>query len=141
MTGYGNPAIICGGAQIRVQCRHLATVVTIAGVLDASNAEQAMSATRRFVIAEKPVVLDLTAVVSPADDYLPLLEFLDDTCHAAGVEWLLVTSPAVASQVRIGEDTAAGVGIANSVPEALQWLADGVTLRRRLLLSVLHRSA
>lgn len=138
MTGYGNPAIICGGAQIRVQLRHLATVVTISGVLDASNAQDAMTATRRFVIAEKPVVLDLTAVSSCPDDYLPLLESLDQACRAEGVEWLLVTSPAVAAQIQIGEE---GFAVATSVPEALQWLADDVFLRRRMLLPLLHRTA
>ncbi|MCV7192813.1 STAS domain-containing protein [Mycolicibacterium brumae] len=138
MTGYGNPAIICGGAQIRVQCRHLATVVTISGVLDEANAAQAMTETRRFVIAEKPVVLDLTAVESAPDDYLPVLESVDSACAAAGVEWLLVTSPAVAAQIRIGED---GFAVATSVPEALQWLADDVFIRRRMLLPLLHRTA
>lgn len=138
MTGYGNPAIICGGAQIRVQCRHLATVVTISGVLDESNAEAAMTATRRFIIAEKPVVLDLTAVTSSPEDYLPLLESVDEACLAAGVQWLLVTSPVLAHQVRIGDD---GYPVATSVPEALQWLADDVFLRRRMLIPLLHRTA
>ena len=34
---YGNPAVECDGAELRAQCRHLAMVVTVSGVIDDDN--------------------------------------------------------------------------------------------------------
>ncbi len=56
---YGNPTFDCDGAGIRAHCRQLATVVTIVGDLDVANVDRATRYTRRFILAEKPFVLDL----------------------------------------------------------------------------------
>ena len=61
---YGNPAADCDGAQIRAQCRHLAIVVTISGEINDSNIDRVRQSVRRFILAEKPLVLDLSGVGS-----------------------------------------------------------------------------
>ena len=57
---YGNPALDCGGAKLRGQCRQLATVLTVTGTLDAANIDLVMAQAKKYVIPEKPVILDLS---------------------------------------------------------------------------------
>lgn len=127
---YGNPTFDCGGADIRAHCRQLATVVRISGELDAFNIERATAYTRRFVIAEKPFVLDLSEITSFAEKAVSLLFAIDDACIAAGVQWSMVPSRAV-------EQALYDLGIefesAGSVPEALNEFADAMVARRQLL--------
>ena len=52
----------CGGAQIRAHCRHLATVVTIQGEIDAVNVDRIGQYLRRFLLGDSPVVLDMSEV-------------------------------------------------------------------------------
>ncbi len=61
---YGNSAVICEGASMRAQCRQLATVVTIKGDVDRNNIDQIASYVNRFILAEKPLALDLSGVNS-----------------------------------------------------------------------------
>lgn len=127
---YGNPTFHCDGAGIRAHCRQLATVVTISGHLDEVNVERASEYTDRFILAEKPFVLDLSGVDSFTGDAVSLLYAVDDVCTAAGVDWMMIASRAV-------EQTLREVGIefpaAGSVPEALNHFADAAIARRQLL--------
>ncbi len=61
-TRQANYTFDCGGAQIRAQCRHLATVVTVRGEIDAVNADQVGEQVRRFILGTDPVVLDMSGV-------------------------------------------------------------------------------
>jgi len=127
---YGNPTFNCGGAEIRAHCRQLATVVTITGALSDADVTRATEYTRRFVLTEKPFVLDLSAVTSFDAEALSLLFAVDDACSAAGVEWSLVASRPVEQTLRAhGIDFDA----AGSVPEALNHFADAMVARRQLL--------
>ncbi|MGE2732006.1 STAS domain-containing protein [Mycolicibacterium vaccae] len=128
---YGNPMFDCGGgAEIRAHCRQLATVVRVSGELDASNIERATAYTRRFIIAEKPFVLDLSDVTSFAEDAVSLLFTIDDVCAAAGVQWSMVASRPVAQALyNLGIEFES----AGSVPEALNGFADAMVARRQLL--------
>lgn len=128
---YGNPAFDCDGAQIRARCRQLATVVTVSGDIG-SNIDRVTQFARRFVIPEKPVVIDLTGVTSFAGHCVSLFYAIDDACVAAGVEWELVTSPAVSRALNISGDTDV-FPVADSVPDALEHFADVLGERRRLL--------
>ena len=83
---YGNPAFDCDGAQIRVCSRQLATVVTVTGDLDDANLEKVSAYAKRFVLREKPMVLDLSGVNSATPHIISLLSELDDACIVAGVE-------------------------------------------------------
>src|SRR6201996_9816098 len=54
----------CNGAAVRAQCRHLATVVTISGSVDATNVDQVIDYAQRFNLPDKPLVINLTGVAS-----------------------------------------------------------------------------
>ena len=70
---YGNPALDCSGAQMRALCRQLATVVTVSGEVNESNLDVITAYARRFVLTEKPFVLDLTGVSSFSPECISLL--------------------------------------------------------------------
>ncbi|KWX57641.1 STAS domain-containing protein [Mycobacterium sp. NAZ190054] len=127
---YGNPTFHCDGAGIRAHCRQLATVVTISGHLDGANVGRASEYTDRFILAEKPFVLDLSGVDSFTREAVSLLYAVDDVCTAAGVEWSMIASRAVEQTLR-----EAGIEFpaAGSVPEALNHFADAMVARRQLL--------
>ena len=127
---YGNPTFDCDGAGIRAHCRQLATVVTITGGLSDTNVECASHYTDRFIIAEKPFILDLSGVTSFTGEAISLLFGIDDRCAAAGLEWSLVTSRAVDQALR---DHGVEFTTAGSVPEALNHFADAMVARRQLL--------
>jgi anti-anti-sigma factor len=137
---YGNPTFDCSGAQIRAHCRHLATVVTVQGEIDAVNVDRVSEYTRRFVLANNSLVLDLSGVNSFAAAGISLLYTIDEHCHAAEVEWTLVASDAVAERLREYEDDAV-FAIARSVHEALHQFSDVIVERRRLLLPLIGKTA
>jgi anti-anti-sigma regulatory factor len=129
---YGNPAFDCNGALLRAHCRQLATVVTVTGVIDSVNVERISEYVRRFILAEKPFILDLSRVNSLCDQGISLLYTVDEDCFAAGVEWSLIAGQPVIDVLRAGcahDDFA----IAGSVPEALHHFSDAITARRKLL--------
>ncbi|HEX2213543.1 MAG TPA: STAS domain-containing protein [Mycobacterium sp.] len=127
---YGNPTFDCAGAQIHAVCRQLATVVTVEGIVDATNIERVTALARRFVLAEKPYVLDLSGVTSPSSQCVSLLYDIDESCYHADVAWSVVASEPVLRVLR-----ASGVSfpVTESVPDALHHFADSIDQRRRLL--------
>lgn len=130
----------CGGAQIRAHYRHLATVVTIRGGIDAANVDEIGEYIRRFTLGENPVVLDLGDLNHFAAAGISLLDKFDIDCRAAGVEWTLVARPAVIELLNDGADRT-GFPITRSVPEALGDLADAIASRRRLVLPLIGKTA
>jgi anti-anti-sigma factor len=141
-TRQGNDTFDCSGAQIRAHCRHLATVVTIRGEIDAVNVGAVGEYIRRFVLASNPVVLDMSGVNPCAAAGISLLSAFDDECRAAGVEWTLVASPAVFEVLDEGcEDDDAMFPVTRSVSEALRDLANAIVIRRQLVLPLLKKSA
>jgi anti-anti-sigma regulatory factor len=136
---YGNPAFECDGAQVRACSRQLATVVTVTGDLDDANLDKITQYTRRFVLREKPVVLDLSGVSSATSHIISLLSDLDDACSAAGIEWSLIASQPVSRAVS-AFDERLELPTVESVADALHNFADAMLARRRLL-PLLHKSA
>jgi anti-anti-sigma factor len=134
---YGNPAVECDGAELRAQCRHLAMVVTVSGVIDDDNFDRLTHKVRRLVLAEKPFALDLSDVTYLSARGVSLLYALDDECDIAGVDWALIASPEVLDVLRMLDDA---FPVTVSVPEALHHFAEG-TLARRRLLPLLHKTA
>ena len=122
----------CNGAAVRAQCRHLATVVTISGAIDASNVDQVIEYAQRFNLPDKPFVLDLSGLDSFAAQAVRLLHRVDDACSAAGVEWCLIASQPVRRAVGIFDDRFELPTVA-SVADALNQFADAMLERRRLL--------
>ncbi len=143
-TRQGNCTFDCGGAQIRAHCRHLATVVTIRGEIDAVNVDWVSKYIRRFIVGANPVVIDMTDMRQFAMSAISLLYAIDEDCRAAGVEWTLIASPAV-TEVLDGSGHQDGNGtvfpIARSVHEALHNLADAIVSRRQLVLPLIKKSA
>lgn len=128
---YGNPAVECAGAQVRSQCRQLATVVVVTGSISSQNVDQLIRQVTRSIISEKPYVLDLSGVTSFAPIAVSLLTAVDEVCGRTGDEWMLIPSEAVANVLRAGIQTY--FPTAASVPDALQCFSDVITERRRLL--------
>ena len=129
---YGNPALDCSGAQMRALCRQLATVVTVSGDINDTNIDCISAYAKRFVLTEKPFVLDLSGVNSFSTECISLLYGVDEDCARAGVEWSIVASQPVLRTLRLfGERET--FPTAGSVPEALHHFADSMGERRRLL--------
>lgn len=87
---YGNPAVACGDAEVRAQCRQLATVLTVTGVIDETDVDLVAAQARRCVLPEKPFILDLSGVTSFAVSCVELLDKVNDSCIAAGNELSLI---------------------------------------------------
>src|SRR5262245_30383050 len=129
---YGNQAVDCGGAQLRALCRQLATVVTVTGDINDANVDHISAYAKRFILTEKPFVLDLSGVNSFSPECISLLYSIDENCDRAAVEWLVIASQPVHRTLRLfGErEKFPTVG---SVAEALHNFADSIGERRRLL--------
>lgn len=127
---YANPAVICGGASMRAQCRQLATVVTVKGDVDGNNFDRIAEYVSRFILPEKPFVLDLSGVNSFAPHFVSLFYDVDEHCGALGMDWAVVASPAVIAELHLDD---AAVPLTASVPDALHRFAEGNLARRRLL--------
>jgi anti-anti-sigma factor len=140
VTRQANGIFECGGAQIRAQRRHLATVVTIRGEIDAVNVDQISEYIRRFTLAESRVVLDLGAVNQFANAGVWLLSAFDADCRTAGADWSLVASPTVAKVLTDGGHDVE-FSIAPSVREVLRDLSDAIASRRQLVLPLVRQTA
>jgi anti-anti-sigma regulatory factor len=129
---YGNPAFDCDGAQLRACCRQLATVVTITGDISGGNLDRITEYARRFILKEKPFILDLSAANSFSAQCISLLYTIDEGCFHAGVEWSLIANEPVLRGLSLSGDGAT-FPTADSVPDALHHFADSIDERRRLL--------
>ncbi len=139
----GNGTFDCSGAQIRAHCRHLATVVTIRGDIDAVNVDRVRECVRRFILGSNFVVLDVSGVSYFASG-ISLLHRVDEDCRAAGVGWTLVASPTVVEVLGDSFDRdeyGAMFPIALSAHDALHNLADAIVNRRELVLPLIAKSA
>ena len=125
---YVNQAVVCDGASMRSQCRQLATVVTIKGDVNTFNTDTITAYVRRFTLAEKPLVIDMSGVNGFAPQSISLFYEVDERCGVLGVDWAVVASDAVVA----GLDDI-GVPVIASVAEALHHFAEGNLARRRLL--------
>jgi len=133
-------AFDCGRARIRPHFRHLATVVTIDGEIDALNIDRVIERARRFVLAKDPLVLDMSNVNSCTAEGVSLLNIIAEECRAAGVEWMLVPGTAIADVLRdTGYD--AMFPVARSAHEALHHFAEVIDRRRQLLLPLVRTTA
>jgi hypothetical protein len=128
---YGNPAVECAGAQVRSQCRQLATVVSVTGEVNAKNVDQLIRQVTRSIITEKPYILDLSGVTAFAPIAVSLLTAVEEACRRSADEWMLIPGAAVSDVLRSGIRT--HFPTAASVPDAMQCFSTAMTERRRLL--------
>ncbi|WP_144209694.1 STAS domain-containing protein [Mycobacterium tilburgii] len=136
----GNGSLDCGGVQVRAHCRHLATVLTVRGEIDAVNVDQVGECLRRFIVGDNPIVLDISNTEHFAGAVVFLLSTFDEDCRQAGVQWTLVAGPGVVEQLTDGDGECVFPAV-GSVPEAFGDLADAVVFRRRLALPLIRKSA
>ncbi|HEY3997057.1 MAG TPA: STAS domain-containing protein [Mycobacterium sp.] len=139
-TRKANGVFDCDGAQIRAQFRHLATVVTIRGVINTENVDPVGEYLRRFTLGENRVVLDLSGVSKFAGAGLWLLYAFDECCRTAGMEWTLVPSTAVTT-VLDDDDHDGEFAMTPSVREVLNDLSEAIIRRRRLALPLVKKTA
>jgi anti-anti-sigma regulatory factor len=137
---YGNPVVACGDALVRAQCRQLATVLTVTGVIDESDVDLVAAQARRCILPEKPFILDLSGVTSFTLSSIELLDKVNNSCFAAGIEWSLIASQPVFHVLLACGDEAA-FPTAPSVAEALHHFSDSMYERRRLLPFLTKKSA
>ena len=137
---YGNPAVDYKGAHVRAHFRHAATVVAISGRVDASNIDRVAECVNRFVLNDKPFVLDLTGVTAFTPQSVRLLFEVDDRCTAAGVDWALVGSDVVMQRLRARNNDVL-LPIVGTVAEAEHEFDDAILNRRRFLLPLLSKTA
>ena len=130
MTFMNNTAVVCDGASVRALCRQLATVVTVKGEVGNNNIDQIASYVNRFILAEKPLVLDLSGVNTFVPQAISLFYDIDERCDELGVDWTVIMSRSVATTARQQQ---LDVPCSASVPEALHHFAEDNTARRRLL--------
>jgi anti-anti-sigma regulatory factor len=135
----GNPAIDCGRAQVFAYCRQLATVVSVRGAIDARNLDRVTDYASRFILGDKPFVLDLSDVETIRGYSGYLLDVVDARCRVTGVKWVLVASDDVVDALGLTDDDR--LTIASSLPVALNYFADEISARRRLLLPMLGKTA
>jgi anti-anti-sigma factor len=104
-------------------------VVTARGELDASNAQDLVDYALRHTEQAKRLALDLSEIEFFGTAGFSALHTLNVRCAGAGVEWVLVPSPAVSRLLRICDPDSA-LPLASRLPAALAQLrAD----QRRLL--------
>ncbi len=87
MTGYtsfryGNKAVECDHAQMTVVCRQLATVVSVGGRIDRDNVDRSIAFATRYVLTEKPFVLDLEDVDEVTDEDTAVFHAVDSVPDA-----------------------------------------------------------
>ncbi len=137
---FGDATFDNNRAHIRAHYRHLATVVTIQGRIDADNIKQVTDYTRRFILAKNPLILDLTDVDDFGAEGISVVTALSAECRAAGVECILSATEVVADLVRDYHDESQ-LPIASSVHEALGYFADVIATRRQLMLPLIKKTA
>jgi anti-anti-sigma regulatory factor len=130
----------CDGAAVRAQCRSLGTVVTITGAVDSTNVDLVSEYTKRFILPDKPFVLDLSNLDSFAAQAVRLIYRVDAVCTAAGVEWSVIPSQAVNTALLVTHEESS-FPVFVSVHEALHYFADATSARRRMLLPLLTKTA
>jgi len=123
--------IDCVGAGLDVQARSLATVLAIGGEIDAANADRVADAIRRFSQLKAPLILDLSRLKFLGVAGFRALITVADEHQQAELHSSLVGGAALRRLTRVFPDH--GLPIADSVPEALQLIEQGIRSRRKFL--------
>lgn len=134
------PTIQRDGVDVRAQSRHPASVLTISGDVDASNAARVSAYATALVPAGSALLLDLSGVAFFAAQSISVLIAVDDACQSAESPWAVVTSYAVDRVLHISQDDDV-FPTASSVPDAMQYFVRLTRVRRQVPLSTTRLSA
>jgi anti-anti-sigma factor len=119
------------GVDMRAQLRHLATVLTISGDVDARNVDRVSAYAARLVPVGNALLLDLSGVGFFAAQSISVLVAVGDASGNAELPWALVTSHAVDRVLRISEDDNI-LPVASSVPDGMRYFADLARVRQQV---------
>jgi anti-anti-sigma factor len=128
---YGNLTIERDGIDVRAQSRHLATVLTISGDIDARNAARISSYATALVPLGNALLLDLSGVGFFAVQGISVLIAVEDACRSAELPWALITSHAVDRVLGLSQDDDI-LPVASSVPDAMQYFVLLARMRRQV---------
>jgi anti-anti-sigma factor len=120
-----------GVVDMLAQLRHLATILTISGDIDATNTDRVSSYATRLVPVGNALLLDLSGVTFFAAQSISVLVTVDDACDDAESPWALVTSHAVDRVLRISEHDDI-LPVASSVLDGMQYFADLARVRQQV---------
>jgi anti-anti-sigma factor len=135
---HGDLTTDCDGVEIQVHLRHLATVVTISGDVDATNIARVTADVTRLVEVGNALLVDLSGVSFFAAHSLSALLAVDAACQHAELPWALVTSHAVNRALRLSE-CGDIVPTVSSVPAAMQYFAGLTRMGRQVPLTAKRR--
>lgn len=102
---YGNLTIDRDSVDVRAQSRHLATVLTISGEIDARNTARISSYATALVPLGNALLLDLSGVGFIAAQSISVLIGVEDACRSTDSPWALFTSHAVDRVLRLSQTT------------------------------------
>jgi anti-anti-sigma factor len=128
------------GVDMQAHLRHLATILTISGDIDARNINRVSAFATRLVPVGNALLLDLSGVGFFAAQGISILAAVAETCRRAELPWALITSHAVDRVLSISEDDDI-LPAASSVPDAMQYFADLARMRQQVPLSATRPSA
>jgi anti-anti-sigma factor len=128
------------GVDMQAHLRHLATILTISGDIDARNIDRVSAYATRLVPVGNALLLDLSGVDFFAAQSISMLVAVEATCRGAELPWALITSHAVDRVLRISEDDDI-IPAASSVPDAMQYFADLARMRQQVPFSATRPSA
>jgi anti-anti-sigma factor len=128
---FGNLTIDRDGVDVRTQSRHLATVLTISGDIDARNTARISAYATTLVPLGTALLLDLSGVRFIAAQSISVLSAVEDACRSAELPWALVTSHAVDRVLRLSQDDDI-LPTVSSVPDAMHYFALLTRVRRQV---------
>ncbi|BDB44855.1 MULTISPECIES: STAS domain-containing protein [Mycobacterium] len=102
-THSGPCTVYCNGTQMRAYCRHGVTVVQVTGEIDATNIDRVYHYAHRFVDVAPGLILDLSEVDFMCARGIFALYALSHECRIARTDWIVLTSPAVARLLGVGD--------------------------------------
>jgi anti-anti-sigma factor len=126
--------------HMQAHLRHLATILTIRGDIDASNTDRVSAYAARLVPVGNALLLDLSGVDFLAAQSISVLAAVGDACDHAGLPWALIASHAVDRVLRISEHDDI-LPVADSVPDGMQYFADLAGVRQQVSLSAVWPKA
>jgi anti-anti-sigma factor len=129
-----------GGVDMRAHLRHMATILTISGDIDARNIDRVSAYATRLVPVGNALLLDLSGVTFFAAQSISVLVNVGDACDNAESPWALVTSHAVDRVLRISHQDHV-LPVASSVPDGMQYFADLARVRHQIPSSAGRSSA
>lgn len=133
-----HPSFSRDGVCLSTRSEGGATVVSVAGELDAFNIHHLSDYAEHCLSGRQPVILDLTTVGFLGAQGIQALLDIDQKCQATGVPWALVPSRPVSRLLRVC-DKDGQLPAAASISHALQECS-APTKPRRLLQLVTESS-